>query len=426
MAARAKEKGDEPPWRAYLDQVFPGYLMPASMRHAIDPQTAARFLERLRTPGKLDLLLRSSLIAGRADALQPFCQQLADLAGKLPSEARVEQRLSDGGFHGRLALRETMAHRLAGSPTRYVTNARKRAFDLPENELVRSVAERLRGIIASLRKDDLLREKHWGGPALACEGELQRLVYRTELRKVPEPPSITAYHEQAARAARHPCYESALEWHLWMKDTLDERDDRRLARLLAEGALQPFDDDSRFELAVLVKLIQDIESYCEEQQPGSWTLERSIVMKNRKDVARFIRAHDGACIEIFYDQAVLPPASEQLGARDLGVRYYFAMSGRLRPDITLRVQSPPAPTRGMIVEIKRTTDNGYLARGYGEALLYRYEYASNLIEWPKAVLVCSCNISGAISRSHEVVAVDWRRWAPRELIAAVVPEPAIA
>lgn len=424
MAAVAKAKGGEPPWRAFLDQNFPGYLMPAAMRRAIDPQIAARFLSRLGEPGHLDLLLRSSLIAGRAGALEPFCRQLADLARALPSQTHVERRVSEGGFHGRLAIRETMAYRLAGLPTRYVTTARKRTFDLPENELVRHVAERLRLLIESLRKQDILRKKHWGGPALACEGELHRLVYRTELRKVREAPVITGLHEQAARAARHPCYESALEWHLWMKDTLDERDDRRLARILAEGALQPAPDSKRFEIAVLVRLIQAIEQHCQEQQPGDWRLVHSIVQSGRDDIARFHRDRDGACIEVFYDVPKLP-LDRSFGPRDGGVHHYFDRKSRIRPDITVLVERPPHPPRGVILEIKLSNKTDYLVSGYQEALLYRYEYASDLLDWPKAVLVTSRNIPGTISKDHEVVAVDWRRWAPRELIAAIVP-PALA
>lgn len=420
-AAGANAGGNRPPWRAYLDEVFPGYLLPASMRNAIDPQTAARFLERLgNAPGDLDLLLRSSLMAGRAGELEPFCRQLADLTSKLPSETRSEKRQSEGHVHGRVAVRETMAHRLGGSPTRFVASERKRAFDLPENELVRYVAERLRGLIESLRKKDLLREKHWGGPALACEAELHRLVHRTELRRIEAPAVITAHHEQAARAARHPCYESALDWHLWMKDALDERDDRRLAQILAEGALQPSPPDKQFEIAVAVRLVEAIEQHCDTQQPGAWRFERSIVQSGQRDIARFHRDEDGACIQVFYDVPVLPP-DKRRGPRDRGVLHYFDGRGRFRPDITVLVERPPDPTLGVVLEVKLSDKKDYVVSGYEEALLYRYEYADDLLAWPKAVLVSSSDIHGAVSRDHEVVAVDWRRWVPPALIEAVVP-----
>jgi hypothetical protein len=58
---------------------------------------------------------------------------------------------------------------------------------------------------------------------------------------------------------------------------------------------------------------------------------------------------------------------------------------------------------------------------YGPDLLYRYEYSDHLIQWPKAVLVCSGAVPGAVSRRHDVVAVDWKRWVPEAIIEAIVP-----
>jgi hypothetical protein len=443
--------------------MFPGYLLPSSERHAIDLATAERFLGRLDPrPELLDLLLRSSLIAGCGDQLHEFCARLAELVRVLPSRTHVERRLWDGGFHGRLAIAETTAQRAAGASTRFVTRTRRRGFDLPENELVVFVAKRLLTVIGSLRKHDLLpkpsrdsdpdsrddshegsREgsrddsrddshegsrdggshrgtKHkilWKSDALACEAQLDALLHKTVLNEVPEIAAVTAYHEQAAEAAVHPCYQEALAWHRRMSEALDDHDERRLAQVLAQGALRPLSEDAQFELAVLIRLVEAIAHVCE---PGGWRFERSIVLKNRTSVARFYR-DDGAGIEVFYNQAVLPQDKETLGPRDHGVRHYFHNKGRFRPDVTVVVQRPGQPPRGVVLEVKNSHRRSYLESGYQEALLYRYEYAEHLIQWPKAVLVCAGPVPGAVSRRHDVVAVDWQRWAPAAIIEAIVP-----
>lgn len=414
----AETSGTVTPWREFLDKNFPSYLQPAAMRHALDPETAAHFLRQLHDRDVLDLLRRSSLIAARAGELEPFCRQLADLVRVLPSRTEVERRVWDGGFHGRLALGETMAARMAGAATRFVTNTRTRSFDTPENQLVRAVAERLLTIIASLRKDKLLKEKRWGGAALACEDELYHLVHGTILREV-LPARITGIHEQAASTARHACYKDALAWHRLMKDVLDERNDQKLAKIVAEGALEPCDDDKKFEVAVLIKLIQKIESVCDEHA-GEWIFQRSIVRPNCDDIARFSRERDGACIKVYYNKTKLLGSGAR-GPRERGVHHYFERNSRIRPDITIVVERSGQQPRGVVFEIKHSNERDYLIQGYQEALLYRHEYADHLIDWPKAVLVCAGDIPGAISTEHEVIAVDWRRWAPREIVAAIVP-----
>ena len=109
---------------------------------------------------------------------------------------------------------------------------------------------------------------------------------------------------------------------------------------------------------------------------------------------------------VFYDQAVLPPTGE-LGPRDRGVAHYFGSSGRLRPDITVRTQLADGSASYAVFEIKLTNDASYIASGFGEAIVYRHEYAPFLLGWPKAVVVTSYPVDAAPRREDEVVAVNW-------------------
>jgi hypothetical protein len=68
------------------------------------------------------------------------------------------------------------------------------------------------------------------------------------------------------------------------------------------------------------------------------------------------------------------------------------------------------------VEIKHSSNPATLLAGYHEAQLYRLEYARWLTGWPKAALVSSGVLAGASRRSDDVIAVDWARWVPEEVV----------
>jgi len=89
-----------------------------------------------------------------------------------------------------------------------------------------------------------------------------------------------------------------------------------------------------------------------------------------------------------------------------------ARSGRTR-DRGGRAAPPPAQDG----KAKLSEDTGYLVGGYQEAMLYAAEYAGELGGWPRAILVVSSALPGAApSREDEVVAADWARWVPEEVL----------
>src|SRR5690606_17304107 len=153
------------------------------------------------------------------------------------------------------------------------------------------------------------------------------------------------------------------------------------ARLVARGALAPLNASTRFELAVLLRLVEALEAGLAARAPGPIRLRRTAVLRGRREIA-VLEAPGGACLRVFYHQACLPP-----GPHELGARHYLGQPGRLRPDITVLVEAPGRPVRAVIVEAKLSDDPAYLLEGLQQALLYRLEYAPALSGWPKVVLV---------------------------------------
>lgn len=385
-------------WQAFLERVFPTYLTPRAMHQSIDAASAERFLTRLGgLPGDLALIRGASLLAGRDEQLRRFCcESLPALAHRLPSHTVAERRICHGGFHGPLILSETMKYLLEGAPNRFVTRSRTRTFEMLENQLVRCVVDRLLALIAGLRARNLLHRDHWGDTALTCEAELRRVLETTPLGAMRSDVAIASPHEQAAQGARDRGYEHALWWHRALGHALDDHESSELAKILSAGALRPKSIDAQFEIAVLVKLIHDIDTHTQAMEPDIWQMERSLVMAGRTDVARFVRARDGACVKVFYNQVTLPTRNKQLGPRDRGVRHFFASTGRIRPDITVTVEAPGRTLGAMIIEIKNSSNPKTWRSGYAEALAYRHEYADELLDWPKSVLVTSGRIPGDV------------------------------
>lgn len=228
-----------------------------------------------------------------------------------------------------------------------------------------------------------------------------------------EQSDLDARHERAARESRDPIYRRAERWNHWL-GAIEESDSAR-AQHLARGGLLPMDAETRFHVAVLVRLIEGFERVL---VPAGWTMELSAVVGGRDAVVAFLRA-DGACIRIHHDQAVLPFGVE-LGDRDRGVAHYLASSGRLRPDITVTLDGAATGRSAFVVEVKHSADPGYIASGYNEAVLYRNEYRQDLRSMPKSALVAPAGIPGSVRSEDEVIAVAWDGWPPPSVIERLV------
>jgi len=402
-------------WEAFLAEHFPGYLLPETGAQALSVEAAARFLEGISgEPRQLFLLLATSALSPRIAAIEDLAlRELPRLVRGMPAQAEVVRQVTLGQLRGQLDVRATLERRLGGRPTELVARARRRQIDQRENVLVKALARRLVAVIGELCALGAVGSAGFFAKLPGCREALSRLLSTTALGAVADEP-ITFMHEQAAEAARHPAYGLALDLYRALREALDFADPKALARLVAEGALAPLAAPARFELAVLVRLIQALEQALARRQPGRFTLSRTLILKNRRDIAE-LRGDDGAKVAFFYNQACLGP-----GPCDLGVRHYLGQKGRLRPDITVISSARGAPPRATVIEAKLSDDPGYLAQGYQEALLYRAEYAPALTGWPKAILVTSAVLGAAPRREDEVIAVGWDQWVPQIVLEGLL------
>lgn len=407
------------PWEDVLCEYFPAYLLPSALRQSLSRDAAALFLERISgRPDLFDLLLASSALAPLADTVRDFARELPELARVLPSQTELVQREDDGRVAGRINVEATLRRRLAGAPTRVVSQTRHRRFDRPENVLVIAVARRIEELLAAVLQGNVTAAaKGWAAGFEEAAARIQHALGATALREVPDADfaALSSFHEQAAEDGRHAAYELALRIYRALRDGLDADDPERNARVLAEGALMSQEPETRFELAVLIRLTQALLAALDARDPGRWTLHQTIIHRKRNEVFDFER-DDGAHVRVYYNQAQHLPK----GPRDRGVHHYFGVRGRFRPDVSLRIEPKRGNSRTVVIEVKLSDDLDYLKQGYHEALLYRAEYAPEMAGWPSAVLVASGRITGAPRREDDVIAVSWERWVPGEVAQGLI------
>ncbi len=407
---------DEPEdWERFVRARCPSYLLPSACNQKLPIEVAERLLERLTgRPGQLQVLRNASLLSARLAELRTFTgEALPDLCRVLPSTSHASRRVWEGGYAGRLDVRATLAYRVAGDRSYFVTRERRRSFDLPENVLVRRVAERLAESIELLRRKKVTADRAWGLELLEAQGQLRRALSSTALARVPSE-AISGRHLHAAEHARHRCYSLAARWHRWLDRALSDDDPAQLARLVADGALLPLSADRRFELAVLLRLAEALEGHAHAKEPGRWTVEHSLLMSGRRELVALVR-DDGRRVELSFDLAVLPGAEHQaMRARYLGVQ------GSARPDVTVRVSQPGQKAWFVVIEVKNSRSPDYLEQGFNEARIYRWEYREQLTGWPKAMLVAHPAMSGEVAVGDDVVAVGWGKWVPEVVLAAIV------
>lgn len=396
-----------------MEEELWGWLLPNAEGHALSPEAAASGLARLS--GRVDhlaLLRRASFLQKERAALKRFVSsQLPALVRELPSQAQVEERTWEGGFHGRLNIPATMALHNAGQRARFVTRARRRDFALEENVLVVGVCA---GLLSLLRRltDERQARGAWLHDAVQLADGLERLLLTTALKEVPQEP-IEARHHQAARGARHPGYGAALALWASLQDALGLSDPARVTKLVAEGALWPIERSRRFELAVLGALARRLVAWAKER-PG-WTVAQGLIFQGRDEVLT-LRGPAGQGLSLRYDQS-----QPELSWRVQALKAYLGVASRARPDISVCVQRPGRPERRVLIEVKLSDRLDYLKSGFDEAIVYREENRALVAGgWPETILVTSRPLLSEPRRDEPVIAVGWDRWVPETVLEGVV------
>lgn len=275
-------------WEAYVHENFPGFLLPDAYKTSLDAATASRFLGALTgRPDQYELICYVSIVAVAAEEIHQFATRwLPDLIRNLPSQSVIVRKDWRGGFQGRLDVPATLSARASGASTSFVTRERRRSFDLPETLLLKSVTVRLAGVLESLRRKGVTADYGWSSILGQAEGLLRDAALRSRLAAVPIQ-RIAESHRQAARTARHPAYRTAAMLERRFRSLIDQPNPTEAASVVAQGALTAVAVERRFELAVLLRLVESFWNFLRTRRGETWSWERSLVAANRDEVAMF-------------------------------------------------------------------------------------------------------------------------------------------
>lgn len=175
---------------------------------------------------------------------------------------------------------------------------------------------------------------------------------------------------------------------------------------------------AKFERACAVALCQAIVDACNQSEPHAYGLENRTPASNAPATLA-ITYRGKECATCRIDQSPL-----HAGEADRGLKAFWGSHGRMRPDVTLLLNPPGAPTTSAFVcECRARPSRQDALDGYYRAALYRKEYDGVLRCLPRAALITAGEVPGTDeARQLETVACTWKAWPMPHLVAACCQE----
>lgn len=327
--------------------------------HTMTEGDLEAFLRAFRQSSQNDpIILAEVLDLARVDYLEFFTELLPDLLNSLANERVAEEVVVGPSLQGSPDWGRTLLGRRtsAMAPTDFLSRLPARSFVLPENQLVC-------WLIASVRDSVARIEERTGGqlpPSIrALQAPILEAFVHPWFRQISPPLQLEAHMLACAERQRIIGYrEAATLAEARDRLTGSHSETRHLAvlDLLRANWLAPINPDDLFELYVLVLVLDAITGVL------GLPREYGLVTAGRNHIARFSGAAE---VRVLFDQT--PPGRGWSRAyRDLQKSHVGLPESPRRPDIILIRDDVP---RAMMVEVKRTSNSGYLSdsiyKGFG-------------------------------------------------------------
>jgi hypothetical protein len=341
-----------------------------AMADAVDQASLEDFLSRIDDERAIELLAQFvDLSVGGYDDF--VADKLHGLLDALSNEKRGSFETVGPGLRGQVQWGRTLVARRAGAlpAGRYFSRVAHRTFDMPINRVLAWLIHDLSGGLLSIktqvgsqrltprmeRMDAQLQEAlghHWLSDVEASTDVLADLV----LSRIDA--GRGSYREVLALARRR----------LRLQDRDEDRRWQEIVSLLAVGWLEPLDIDDLYELFALVLVLDVLE---EDLGLGA-PVKIDLVRPGRREVARF--EADDRVVSVFFDQsfsgiAGRPSRYELTTGSTPGLSSYPR-----RPDIVVTAGSATGPDRAMLLEVKNTSDPGYVAESIYRCFGYMYDF----------------------------------------------------
>lgn len=349
-----------------------GSAINAAKADAIDSASLTSFLSKLERDDDIRLLADTvDLLSGTyLDFIEGDLPRVLDTLAK---EDLRRDEIVGPALKGNPRWDRTFLGRMSGSlrPGQYVSRTAHRSYELPENSLLRWLIDDLAGAVEFVRRrskgnpphDTLQRigagcakanSHHWFGGLRRPRRLDPAMLSAARLRRRSE------YSRAAALAESRSRFDPT---------TADERW-HSILMLLSVGWLEPVDVDDLFELYCLVLVLDVLTVELGLGEPE----EYGLVLAGRGHVAKF-RPPSGT-LSVHFDQGAAPILG--IASRySAVVRAHAGINGNpRRPDILLVWTPAEGSRRTLLVEMKKSTDGGYLSDSIYKVFGYLYDFAA--------------------------------------------------
>ena len=341
-----------------------------AMADPLDQASLEDFLSRIDDERAIELLAQFvDLSVGGYDDF--VADKLHGLLDALSNEKLGSFETVGPGLRGQVQWGRTLVARRAGAlaPGRYYSRVAHRSFDMPINRvlawLIHDLSSGLRAIKTQVGSQRLTPRME------RMDAQLQEALGHHWLSDVEPSADVTADLALSRIDVGRGAYRDVLELarrRLRLQDRDVDRRWQEIVSLLAVGWLEPLDIDDLYELFALVLVLDILE---EELGLGA-PVKIDLVRPGRREVARF--EADDRTVSVFFDQsfsgiAGRPGRYELTTASTPGLSSYPR-----RPDIVITSGPATGPDRGMLLEVKNTSDPGYVAESIYRCFGYMHDF----------------------------------------------------
>lgn len=357
-----------------------------SERHLVNSLKRDDITERFED---FDRLVRLHFVL-RPDVVD-FVERLPKRLRGIKTQTRNVSKRSRGRVNGRIDWHATTRERVRSSPsdpTLFVCNHRSEDYDIPENLVLKAL---LSVIYRALEECEpyLDREYEWMTDRWVGNGQLvdsmrdifERNVHVSRIRD-PGAYEPTARMLERAGASRQPIYREAARLLREFRSA-SRGEHGALEELLRETAITPDDDETLFELFVLFRFVEAIESFADDSfdlrpiESGSQQIarlvdgSREVTLYHDSSGDRGLsfrpdepnKATDALSRTEFVNRATLDVANGYFEDRQ-----FRTVTGR--PDVILLEVTDNDERQYLITEVKNSARTETIRQGIRETLEY--------------------------------------------------------
>ena len=311
--------------------------------------------------------------------VEALVNELPKLIRNLSHSTQKEVIECRGVVRGRIDWNLTLKERYSqgfNDPSLFICQPATKMYDLPENQLLKFILWKIRSLTEAIELSipkELIEQDEWRrwvdiiGSRYFKVKNVSKNIY---FQQISLPRLIKPKALQKAYRHRNQSYDQVAECYELYEKLFISNDQKVLRKLIESQIFEPLNNDKLFEIYVLIKILNLLESY-----PGD--LEFGLLRPGTNYTARYTLNNLEICI--FYQK--MPLKFMDCSKNKEIFEYYDPNVSLRRPDIMLKFQTEDEKFY-RIVEVKRSNERGYIVDSVYKVLGYLNDFEECLKPTP--------------------------------------------